>query len=267
MRWGTARSRRTCQAVLLCTPLLAGFVFSSASALGADQTVRAVSVPTDRFEPATVTINQGDTVTWRNAGGAHNVSFVDGSFTEPRPPTSLTSAWTVSRTFPMPGTSRYYCEVHGTAMSGTVVVNAAAAPPPGVTPEGAPGASPPASGGPAPTPSSPGAPSTPAGSAPTAETRKGPCRSRRRFRIRLREPAGVDIKSARVVVNGKRVTAVKRSVAGRSRQTADVDLRGLRKGVYRVRITALTTRGKVLRGTRTYRTCAKERAPDRPPKL
>lgn len=34
-----------------------------------------------------------------------------------------------------------------------------------------------------------------------------------------------------------------------------VDLRGLPKGTFKVRITALTVTGKVLRGTRTYRTC------------
>jgi plastocyanin len=264
MRWGTASNPRRCRAVLLCTPLLAGIAFSSASAIAADQPVSARS--TNRFVPPTVTINQGDTVTWHNDGGFHNVFFPDDGFLEPRPPADLSTPWTVTRTFGTPGTFKYYCQVHSIAMSGTVVVNAAAAPPPGVTPDATPGATAPASG-PGSTPSAPGAPSVPAGTAPTAETRKGPCRSRRKFRISLREPAGVDIKSARVVVNGRRVTAVKRSVAGRSRQTADVDLRGLPRGVYRVRVSALTTTGKVLRGIRTYRTCAKERVPDRPPKL
>ena len=77
------------------------------------------------------------------------------------------------------------------------------------------------------------------------------CLSRRRFTIRLREPAGVRLASARITVAGKRVTA--RRVAGRMRAT--VDLRGLREGRYKVTIVARTVSGKTLRGTRRYRTC------------
>lgn len=80
------------------------------------------------------------------------------------------------------------------------------------------------------------------------------CVSRRRFRIRLREPKGDRITSARVSVNGKLVKTV-RGV----RLTAPVDLRSLPKGRFSVRIEVVTSTGRKIRGTRRYRTCAPKR--------
>jgi hypothetical protein len=82
------------------------------------------------------------------------------------------------------------------------------------------------------------------------------CISKRRFQIRIREPRGAKIRSATVLVNGKAVAVTKRKISGELRHTADVDLRGLARGSYEVEINAVTTKGKRLRGTRTYRTCA-----------
>ena len=81
------------------------------------------------------------------------------------------------------------------------------------------------------------------------------CLSRRRFTIRLREPAGVRLESARITVAGKRVRARRRS----GRMNAVVDLRGLRRGRYTVSIVARTVAGTTLRGKRRYRTCAARR--------
>ncbi len=80
------------------------------------------------------------------------------------------------------------------------------------------------------------------------------CVSRRNFRIRLRQPRGDALKSAVVFVNGKRVKAVRGK-----RLTARVDLRGLPKGRYKVRIVAKTVLGRTMRGTRRYRTCVPTR--------
>jgi plastocyanin len=99
-----------------------------------------VTVRNNVFDPATRTINPGDTVTWTNIEGDHNVKFVDGLFEMPAntefPP------WMVSRTFSNPGSYAYYCELHGSAqgvgMAGTVIVNAAAPPPPPPPPGGSP---------------------------------------------------------------------------------------------------------------------------------
>jgi plastocyanin len=84
-----------------------------------------VTVGSNFFNAANVTITQGDTVTWTNTGGTHNVKFDDGSYTMPSPASS--ALWSVNRTFNTTGTFRYYCQVHGgpggVGMSGTVTVN------------------------------------------------------------------------------------------------------------------------------------------------
>src|SRR4051812_21954638 len=79
---------------------------------------------------------------------------------------------------------------------------------------------------------------------------KRTCRSRRDFQIRLHEPKLGRIRSARVYVNGKQVKVL-RGKRLRSR----VNLRGLPKGRYTVRVVVTTTRGRRLVSTRRYRTC------------
>jgi hypothetical protein len=93
------------------------------------------------------------------------------------------------------------------------------------------------------------------------------CVSRRKFRIRIRQPGGIRIQTALVFVNGKRVRVVSRKVFQKQRKVAGVDLRGLPRGVFKVRIIVLTTEGTTLRHTRKYRTCTKKRKSKRPPKL
>jgi hypothetical protein len=80
------------------------------------------------------------------------------------------------------------------------------------------------------------------------------CVSRRAFRIRLRAPKGVTLQQATVLVNGRRA----RVVRGR-RLTAPVDLRGLPKGRFTVKVTVTTTDGRRVSDTRRYRTCAPRR--------
>ena len=83
---------------------------------------------------------------------------------------------------------------------------------------------------------------------------KKKCLSKRSFRIRLKEPRGDALDTAKVFVNGKLVKTIKRD-----RITAPVDLVGLPKGRYTVKITAKTVLGKTISGTRKYRTCTKKR--------
>jgi plastocyanin len=132
------------------------WVIVGAAATGAgaeNQTVMALSGP-NRFAPSDVTINQGETVTWTNGGGTHNVQFDDGSYEMPADPSG--AAWTVSRTFDTPGDFTYICRQHGTSMSGVVhvVATSSGTPPPGGGPpaqEPGGGGSPnPGPGGPAP---------------------------------------------------------------------------------------------------------------------
>lgn len=85
---------------------------------------------------------------------------------------------------------------------------------------------------------------------PSART----CVSRRNFRIRLKQPKGLKIKSAVVALNGKRV-----ATRSGKRVTAPVDLRGLPKGRFTVKITVTLTDGRKLSSTRRYKTCAPKR--------
>lgn len=80
------------------------------------------------------------------------------------------------------------------------------------------------------------------------------CFSRRSFRIRLRRQSALAIGQVSVFVNRRRV-AVRR---GR-RVTAPVNLRGLPKGRYTVKIIIVTATGQVITGKRKYRTCAPRR--------
>lgn len=80
------------------------------------------------------------------------------------------------------------------------------------------------------------------------------CLSRRRFTIRLKEPPGDALSTASVFVNGRRV-----ETRNGERITAPINLRGLPRGRYTVRITAKTVLDRTITGTRKYRTCAKKR--------
>jgi plastocyanin len=91
----------------------------------------------NEFSPAELTVAPGDSVTFTNGGGFHNVAWVQGTFDDgsqasPADP-SFTWPSNPKRTFSAAGTFQYYCEQHGTAsgggMAGTVTVAA-----PGTTP-------------------------------------------------------------------------------------------------------------------------------------
>lgn len=77
------------------------------------------------------------------------------------------------------------------------------------------------------------------------------CFSRREFRIHLHNPADDPLKRVTVTLRGRHVS-VERS-AGRI--AAVINLRGLPKGTFKVRIAALTVLGHRLLGSRVYHTC------------
>jgi Right handed beta helix region len=86
------------------------------------------------------------------------------------------------------------------------------------------------------------------------------CVSRRKFRIRLRTPHGTKITLVSVQVNRKRV----KTLRGR-RITSVVNLKGLPKGRFKVKITLHTADGRKISGTRRYHTCTKKLRSRRPP--
>ena len=106
----------------LLSPLAAIAVLGlfAAPANSASQTVTATS--NDTFVAKYVTVNPGETVTFQNGGGQHNVAFDLG----PRLNAPDLSSWVVSRTFPASGAYAYYCEIHGArggaGMAGVVYV-------------------------------------------------------------------------------------------------------------------------------------------------
>jgi plastocyanin len=85
-------------------------------------------LPNNTFDPATLTISPGQSVTWEweDGSGRHNVTPDDE---EPAASGPLVEGpFTFTHTFDTPGTYRYYCLAHGgpggVGMSGTVVVQA-----------------------------------------------------------------------------------------------------------------------------------------------
>lgn len=96
-----------------------------------------------RFSPQTLTIQPGDSVTFTNLGGFHNVMADNGAFRCARGcdndghggnGASSTSAWQATLAFPTVGRFGYFCEAHGMpgqGMFGTIIVQA---PPPTPTP-------------------------------------------------------------------------------------------------------------------------------------
>jgi hypothetical protein len=192
---------------------------------------------TDRFEPADVTINVGEKVTWINQSGAHNVVFEDGTFDVPSSAVGPAS-WPpdVSRTFPAPGVFRYFCELHGTPTTGMFGIVRVNAPVPGPIPP-PPGAPPPGEVG----PGSPNEPRTPFEVTLRVSDRTPAAGSRVRFfgSVRPARDGGLVLIQRRVRPGTFRTVARGRlKDAGAGRSTYAVRLRIARDGVFRARVTS-----------------------------
>lgn len=73
------------------------------------------------FAPSTVTIRAGESVTWNWVTGTHSVVSNDTPAAFTASPVQSAGQFTV--TFPVAGTFGYHCGVHGSMMTGTVVVH------------------------------------------------------------------------------------------------------------------------------------------------
>jgi plastocyanin len=142
----------------------------AATAVGQSLVVTAESGP-NRFTNNDLTVTQGQSVTFSNGGGTHNVHFDDGSVDNPA--TANNTAWSFSHQFSQVGDFRYYCEEHGgpggSGMSGIVHVLAAPGNPP---PGGGPPQQEPGGGSPTPGPGGPAPGGQPGGSAELKVTLK-----------------------------------------------------------------------------------------------
>jgi plastocyanin len=113
--------RHPTAALLLIALLAAAFSASSASSARAATVSVSVGGNDLAFHPAVVQVHPGDTVTWTNAGGSHNVKADDNSFGN----AVAFDTWTFSHTFSAVGTVGYHCDNHGApgaGMFGTVIV-------------------------------------------------------------------------------------------------------------------------------------------------
>lgn len=88
-------------------------------ATGTTAAERSVSITDFAFGPASISINQGDTVTWTNNGVAPHDAVGNGWSTP-----LLTAGQSASVTFNTVGTFTYLCTIHP-RMTGRVVVRAA----------------------------------------------------------------------------------------------------------------------------------------------
>ena len=103
--------------------------FAAIFTLAASATNHQVQVGSNFFNPSSLTVSIGDTVTWTQVSGAHNVN---GSLTTfPSNPAGFSSGsvaggnWTYSFQFTLAGVYNYQCDPHIPSMVGTVTVTAA----------------------------------------------------------------------------------------------------------------------------------------------
>lgn len=74
----------------------------------------------DRFSPETIFVNAGGSVTWVWVNGVHGVVSDDLPAAFPASPTQDGGNYVAM--FPVKGQFGYHCSVHGTMMSGVVIV-------------------------------------------------------------------------------------------------------------------------------------------------
>ncbi|HEX3528526.1 MAG TPA: Calx-beta domain-containing protein [Thermoanaerobaculia bacterium] len=130
-------TRRSPMALITLIPL-AVLLLGAPVARAANHTVHVGGNAGLNYNPSSLTIAAGDSVTWVNDGGMHNVTADDNSFRcaagcdgaggsgDPS-----TDSWSATRTFSTAGTIGYHCEVHGPlGMRGTITVQGAPPPPP-----------------------------------------------------------------------------------------------------------------------------------------
>ncbi len=127
---------------------VAGALLFVAMATTASAAVRSVDISGFAFVPQSVTIAVGDTVTWTNRDAAAHSARVNGVGTT----AVLTQGQSGSLSFMNAETFPYDCGIHGSSMTGTVIVRAAATAPPTPVPTPLPTVAPTVAPTPVPTP-------------------------------------------------------------------------------------------------------------------
>ena len=113
------RTVLTVLALAAATSLLGACASPARGAQAPVQSAEVTMPPSYRFEPASVQVPAGTTVTFRNTDNfTHSVSVSGGAF----PYLDLAPGRSGQITFSQPGTYEYVCTYHATNMKGRVVV-------------------------------------------------------------------------------------------------------------------------------------------------
>ncbi|MGA8614965.1 MAG: cupredoxin family copper-binding protein [Xanthobacteraceae bacterium] len=104
----------------VCAPVLAPIVLPARAQSAA--AAHSVSIDNFTFNPATLTVKAGTTVTWTNKDDIpHGIASSNNAFTRSK---AMDTDDSFSLTFTTPGTYQYFCYIHP-HMTGTIVVQAA----------------------------------------------------------------------------------------------------------------------------------------------
>ena len=103
------------------------FVFAILTTAFTFATNHTVNTQGMSFSPNNLTVNVGDSVTFINTAGSHNVNGTLATFpNNPQGfsnPTGVSTGWTYQKVFTIPGFYNYQCDPHLPGMVGTIVVN------------------------------------------------------------------------------------------------------------------------------------------------
>ena len=95
--------------------------------LGITQNAYIINTVGSTFSPSILNINVGDTVTWNNTGGFHNINATQATFAsnpEGFGNSVASTPWSFQWVFTMPGAYDYHCDPHAPGMSGIIIANA-----------------------------------------------------------------------------------------------------------------------------------------------
>jgi len=103
----------------VCAPIVAPIVLPARAQSAA---ANGISIDNFTFNPPTLTVKAGTTVTWTNKDDIpHGIASASNAFTRSK---ALDTDDSFSFTFTTPGTYQYFCYIHP-HMTGTIVVQAA----------------------------------------------------------------------------------------------------------------------------------------------
>jgi plastocyanin len=109
-------------ALIIVIVIIAGVIViyqGRGSGPGSTPQENLVSIVDFNFQPSSITVSVGTTVTWKNNGGVtHTVTSTSGLFNSG----NISPGANFQFTFENAGTYTYHCSIH-TSMTGTVIVH------------------------------------------------------------------------------------------------------------------------------------------------